>query len=102
MRASDVMVRQLVTVHPDTSVADAVALLAENDISALPVVDDDEQLVGIISEADLLHRVEIGTEKHRQWFLEALTSPATRAEDFAKAHGRKVSEIMTRDVMSAS
>ena len=65
MRAIDVMVRDVVTVHPDTDVADAIKLLAERDVSALPVLDKDGNLVGVLSEADLIHRAEIGTEKHR-------------------------------------
>jgi CBS domain-containing protein len=67
------MVRELVTVTPDTDVAEAVRLLGEYDVSALPVVDDNGALVGIISEGDLLRREEIGTEKHRPWWLEAIT-----------------------------
>jgi len=102
MRAIDVMVRDVVTVHPDTDVAEAIRLLGEHDISALPVVDAHAHLIGIISEADLIHRVEIGTEKHRPWWLEAVTGAAALAEDFAKAHGKKVGELMTTDVVSAS
>ena len=101
MRAADVMVRGVVTVHPETDVADAIKLLAERDISALPVIDAQGQLVGIISEADLLHRVEIGTEKHRPWLVESLTAATTLAEEFAKSHGKKVSEIMTTSVVAA-
>jgi len=102
MRAADVMVRDVVTVHPETSVADAVKLLVARDISALPVVDAQGALVGIMSEADLLHRSEIGTEKHRSWLMESLTAATTLAEDFAKSHGKKVGEIMTTDVITAS
>jgi CBS domain-containing protein len=102
MRAADVMVRNVVTVHPDTDVADAIKLLAERDISALPVVDAQGELVGIISEADLLHRVEIGTEIHRRWLQESLTAATTLAEEFAKSHGKKVSEVMTKGVVSAN
>jgi len=102
MQAIDVMVRDVVTVHPETDVADAIKLLAENDLSALPVVDDQGQLVGIISEADFIHRVEIGTEKHRPWLLESLTGATTLAEEFAKSHGKKVGEIMTTDVVAAT
>jgi CBS-domain-containing membrane protein len=65
MKALDVMVRDVVTVKPDDAVAEAVRLLAEHDVSALPVVDNNENVVGVISEADFLHREEIGTEKHR-------------------------------------
>jgi CBS domain-containing protein len=67
MRAIDVMVRDVVTVRPDTDVAEVVKLLAEHDVSALPVLDEDGNLVGMLSEADLIHRAEIGTEKHRPW-----------------------------------
>jgi CBS domain-containing protein len=102
MKAADVMVRDVVTVHPETDIADAVKLLAERDISALPVVDAQNMLVGIISEADLMHRVEIGTEKQHPWLMESLTGARTLAEEFAKSHGKKVSEIMTTDVVTAS
>ena len=71
MKALDVMVRNVVTVKPDDQVAEAIKLLAEHDVSALPVVDDGNNVVGIISEADLLHRQEIGTEKYRPWWLES-------------------------------
>ena len=96
------MVRDVVSVHPDTYVADAIKLLAEHDVSALPVVDGEGNLLGILSEADLIHRVEIGTEKHRPSWLEAVTGASTLAEEFAKSHGKEVGEIMTTDVVSVS
>ena len=102
MKALDVMVRDVVTVKPDDTVAEAVRLLAEHDVSALPVVDDEENVVGVISEADLVHREEIGTDKHRPWWLEAVTPASTLAEEFAKSHGRRVDEVMSTDVVSAS
>src|SRR5262245_50182251 len=73
MKAMDVMVRDVVTVKPETDVATAIKLLVENDISALPVVDQTGTVVGVISEADLVRRTEIATDKHRPWWLEALT-----------------------------
>jgi CBS domain-containing protein len=102
MLASDVMVRNVVAVSPDTDVADAIKLLAEHDVSALPVVDGEGDLLGILSEADLIHRAEIGTEKHRPWWLEAVTGASTLAEEFAKSHGKKVGEIMTSGAISVS
>src|SRR5262249_51957151 len=102
MRAIDVMVRDVVTVHPDTDVAEAIKLLAEHDISALPVLDKDGNLIGVLSEADLIHRAEIGTEKHRPWWLEAVTGGSTLAEEFAKSHGKKVGEVMTDGVISVT
>ena len=102
MRAIDVMVRDVVTVRPDTDVAETIKLLAEHDVSALPVVDEQGNLIGILSEADLIHRVEIGTEKRRPWWLEAVTGASTLAKEFAKSHGKEVGEIMTSDVVSVS
>ena len=96
MRAIDAMVRDVVTVHPDTSVADAIALLSKHDVSALPVVDGEGHLLGVISEADLIHRVEIGTEKHRPWWTEAMTGTLTLADEFAKAHGKTPAQVILR------
>jgi len=84
MKAMDVMVRDVVTVKPE------------------PVVEDGGRLVGVVSEADLVHRAEIGTEKHRPWWLEALTPGSMLAAEFAKAHGLRVSEVMSPHVVSAS
>jgi CBS domain-containing protein len=102
MRAVDVMVRDVVIIRPDTDVAEVIRLLAEHDVSALPVVDPAGNLVGVLSEADLIHRVEIGTEKRRPWWQEAVTGASTLATDFAKSHGKKVDEIMTSGVISVS
>jgi CBS domain-containing protein len=102
MKASDVMVRDVVTVSPETGVDAAVKLLADHDVSALPVIGEHGELVGIISEADLIHRVEIGTEKHRPWWLESLTAASILAAEFTKSHGKTVGEIMTPHVVSVS
>ena len=100
MRAADVMVRDVVTVHPETDVAEAIKLLAEHDVSALPVLDDAGNLVGMLSEADLIQRVEIGTGKPRPWWQEAVSGASTLAADFAKSHGKKVDEVMAPSVIS--
>jgi CBS domain-containing protein len=102
MKAMDVLVRDVVTVSPDDDIADVIELLMEHDISAIPVVDEDYRVVGVISEADLIRRDEIGTDKHRAWWLEALTPASTLAKEFAQSHGRRVSELMSSKVVSAS
>src|SRR5262245_59259482 len=102
MKAMDVMVRDVITVKPDADVASAIRLLVDHDISALPVIDDDGSVVGVVSEADLVRRAEIGTEKHRPWWLEALTPGSMLAEEFAKSYGLRVSEVMSPNVVSAS
>lgn len=54
MRAKDIMTTPVITVTPDTPLKEVAALLVDRDISAVPVVDDAEELVGIVSEADLV------------------------------------------------
>ncbi len=102
MKASDVMVRRVITVSPQTSVFEVAKLLVDNDISALPVVDVEGEVVGIISEADLVQRAELGTEKKHPWWIEAVMPAASLAEEFAKSHGRKVEELMSRHIISAA
>jgi len=101
MKAQDVMVHDVLTVKPDADVADAIKLLAEHDISALPVVDANGNLVGILSEADLLVRIEDDEHRHR-WWVEALMPAGKLAQEFTKEHGKKVSEVMSTNVVSAS
>ncbi len=68
MRASDVMTRRVVCVHPATTVEDAAKLMIRHRVSGLPVVDGDERLVGIVTESDLLYRPESGTDRRdRNW-----------------------------------
>jgi CBS domain-containing protein len=100
MKAKDIMVRDVVTAEPDMSVSQAIKLLAEHDVSALPVVDDEGAVIGVISEADLIQREEVDPG-HRPWWLEAITPATTLAGEFAKSHGRRVEEVMSTRVVSA-
>lgn len=54
MQARDVMTCDVVTAGPETSVKDAAAVLADGGFAALPVVDEEGRLLGIVSEADVL------------------------------------------------
>jgi CBS domain-containing protein len=53
--AADVMTTAVVTVNPETLLTDAIELLLRHSISGLPVVDDANNLVGIISEHDIMN-----------------------------------------------
>jgi CBS domain-containing protein len=101
VKAADIMVRDLITIGPEESVAHAARLMTRNDVSALPVVDADGGLVGIISEADLLRREEIDTADRRPWWLESVTPAATLAAEFAKSHGKRVADLMSENVIFA-
>lgn len=83
MIASDVMTRDVKTIGAGTDVAEVARLMAQNDLSALPVVDDHKQLVGIISEADLFPRGELGTQVRRPRWMEAMTPATTLAAQYS-------------------
>lgn len=104
MRAIDVMTPNVITVDPDTSVQRLAELLSERGISGAPVVDSTGSMIGIVSEGDLLHRAELGTERRHgprpSWWLEHYASGL--AQDYVKSHGRKVKDIMTRDVVTVT
>jgi CBS domain-containing protein len=102
MRAMDVMTSEVITVTEDTSVQSVAKLMAEHGISALPVVDRDNRVIGMVSEGDLLHRAETGTERRRSWWLEMMASTNRLAEDYIKSHGGKLKDVMTRDVLSVT
>ncbi|MFZ1103628.1 MAG: CBS domain-containing protein [Hyphomicrobiaceae bacterium] len=102
MQARDVMTKDLVTVGPDTTVGDIAALLVSHRIGAVPVVSGDRKLIGIVSQTDLVHRSETGTEKRRKWWLEAFADPDVKAREYVKSHGHKAQEVMTRVIVSVS
>src|SRR6516162_2948329 len=96
------MVRDVVTIGPDESVARAARLMTENDVSALPVVANDGHMIGIISEADLLRREEIGTANRRAGWVETITPATTQAAEFAKSHGKRVADLMSENVIAVT
>jgi CBS domain-containing protein len=104
MRAKDVMTTNVITVGPDASVQQVATLLSERGISGVPVVDAEGKVIGIVSEGDLLHRAETGTErrveKRRAWWLDGIAAERDLAREYVKSHGRLVGEIMTREVIS--
>jgi CBS domain-containing protein len=102
MKARDVMVSPVVTVKPSASVKEVAKLLLERRISAVPVVDDQGKVVGIVSEGDLLHRAEAGTERQRSWWLLGMTGEEALAAEYVKAHARKVADVMTSPVATAT
>jgi CBS domain-containing protein len=106
MRAMDIMTPDVITASPLMSVREFATLLSERGISGAPVVDTDGILVGIVSEGDLLHRAETGTErrteKRRVRWLDTLATDRELARDYAKSHGRTVGDIMTREVITVA
>jgi CBS domain-containing protein len=98
MKTHDVMTWGTITVEPEASVARAVRLMLQNNISGLPVVDAKGQLVGMVTEGDFLRRGELGTQRQRPRWLEFLLGPGRLAAEYVQSSGQKVSEIMTPEL----
>ena len=102
MKTADVITRKVISVGAEASVLEAIRLMLQNKISGLPVVDGAGLLVGIVTEGDFLRRAETGTQRKRPRWLEFLTGPGRLAGEYVRTHGRKVSEIMTPDPVTAA
>jgi CBS-domain-containing membrane protein len=102
MKAADVMTTDVLSVRLDTPVAEIAEVLLAKRISAVPVINDKGVLVGIVSEGDLIRRVEAGTERQRSWWLELLTGRETLAHEFVMSHARAAADVMTRPVVSVT
>jgi CBS domain-containing protein len=95
MLVKEIMTAPVITVSLEATLGDAIALLVEHKLSGLPVLDDLGQLVGIISEGDLLRRMELGTAIEPTHWWERLFSSVDSAEAYRLTNGRKVSDVMT-------
>jgi CBS domain-containing protein len=102
MLARDVMVSPVISVDINATVRNVAKVLLDNHISAVPVLDGKGRIIGIVSEGDLMHRTEAGTEHRRSWWLEMFQSEWGAASDYAKSHASKVTDIMTRQVVTAA
>ena len=102
MQAQDVMTTNVITVYPDASIQYIAKRLIENRISAVPVVEMDGRLVGIVSEDDLMRRSESSTERYSSWWLFLLASPEETARNYVKAHGSHAADVMTRRVITVN
>jgi CBS-domain-containing membrane protein len=102
MLARDVMVAPVITVKPSTTVREVAELFLGHRISAAPVLDQEQKLVGIVSEADLIHRVEVDTEARHSWWLKAFITNDTLAAEYVKSHGLRVADVMTAEVVTVT
>ena len=95
MRAADIMSINVCVATPDTPINEVARKLFDRNISAMPVVDKEGRVLGIVSEGDLMQRVELGTIR-RSWWLDLFSSNAALAKDYVKTHGRTAKDVMTR------
>jgi CBS-domain-containing membrane protein len=102
MFAKDIMTLNVITVGPDLPISDIAKLLIERRISAVPVVDDSNQLLGIVSEGDLVHRIRGDHELPRSWWLSLIGDPSDEPQEYIRSHGKTAKDVMTKDVVTIS
>ena len=100
LKARDVMTRKVLSISPETPVRTLATFLIDHRISAVPVVGAGSVPLGIVSEGDLLRRVEIGTEGKKAWWVAILADADDAARDFVKTHGLIAADVMTRGVIA--
>ena len=95
---AEIMTADPTTVSPQTSLQEAIQILADKEISGLPVIDDDGQLVGVISETDLTWQATGVETPPYVMFLDSviyLQNPLKHNEEVHKALGQTVGEAMS-------
>jgi CBS domain-containing protein len=81
--ASDIMTRDVAVAHPETTLLDAVKLMASRGISGLPVVDEHGAIVGMMSEGNVIHWHEGFSDREARW-LDLLADGSDLAPDFLR------------------
>jgi CBS domain-containing protein len=99
MRAKDVMSDGVMSVSADATVFEAASLLVNAEVSAMPVIDEDGAMIGIVSEADLLDRGAADGSIHRNGLLKQLADQITSAGAFVHANSQHVTDVMTKPVV---
>ena len=105
LTARDVMSTDVKTVSPDMSVEEAAKVMSDNNVSGLPVVNDDGELVGILSEKDMIIKDK---KLHFPDYINVLggiiylESYKKFEEEFKKYIAVDVKGLMTKDVITIS
>lgn len=102
MIARDLMTQEVVAVPEDMSVASVARVLSEARISAVPVTDRAHRLLGIVAELDLIRRLAGQDEAPRGWFAALLADQRGMAERYARTHGLRAADVMTRHVATVA
>jgi len=100
----DIMTKEVITVKEDDTAEKCARLLSQNNLSGLPVLDDNGKLVGMVTEGDLIRRAsEIDGPAYLEIFggIFYLDSPKEYMDKLRRSMGQIVRDIMTRDIVTA-
>lgn len=100
---ADVMSRDPIVVQPETPLKEAIQILAQRRIGGLPVVNQSGELIGVLSESDLMWQETGATPPAYIMLLDSviyLENPARYEQELHKALGQTVGEVMTKDAIA--
>lgn len=104
LQARTIMTANVETVEPDASIGTVIQIMLSRRLSGLPVIAATGELMGIVTEGDLLRRVETGTDhvagSKRLTFLDFLIGGDKGMVRYIHSHSRRVSDIMTEKVVT--
>jgi CBS domain-containing protein len=99
MQAKDIMTTNVVSISPAVGVRHAVAVMIQNEVSGLPVVDDEGRVCGMLTEGDLLLRRDIRLAPRLAHGPELISE--IDLERYICSNGWCVADVMSRDVIVA-
>ncbi|MDJ0388805.1 CBS domain-containing protein [Roseomonas sp. E05] len=102
MLARDSMTQDVVTVPEDMAVAGVARVLAEAGISAVLVTDGEHRLLGIVAELDLIRGLSEEDAAPQGWLASLFADRRGLAERYARVHGLRAGDVMTRHVATVS
>ena len=81
LEAKDIMTKQVVCIRKDTPIFEAIRMMANNNITGIPVIDDDSTLVGMLSEQDVLRLLHTYDEERDRTVNDFMTQPAIHFDE---------------------
>jgi CBS domain-containing protein len=81
LEAKDIMTKQVVCIKKDTPIFEAIRLMADNNITGIPVVEDDRTLVGMLSEQDVMRLFHTYEDEKDRIVNDFMTQPAIHFEE---------------------
>ena len=102
LTVADVMTTEVFSVAPNTSIREVAKLMHMKHISGVPVVDRGTQVIGIVSEDDLIRHAALVGEQRRPWWSSAFISTRALADDYIRKHGHTAGEVMAAPVITVA
>ena len=81
LEAKDIMTKQVICIKKDTPIFEAIRLMADNNITGIPVVENDRTLVGMLSEQDVLRLFHTYDDEKDRTVNDFMTQPAIHFEE---------------------